>query len=254
MKSTFLRWNTGRRTARAASIGSGHRTALASFALSLAPLLASACASNESYLRREVAPLAQKRLACPEEQIATRCLDAKCYEAEAAGCGQVAEYHYGQNGWTATSTPPMSAVAEDPASAASVPVTVWSTPAAAPPPSAPAAREPERAEAAANVAQPTTTTGGAAGNPGHTPAATPSPRAKERPHPTPPAATGNRTKETKSRPTGPVDCVSCTGTFFECTRICRTSCESPAPGSPPCDPNCLSGCNARSAACKANCK
>jgi hypothetical protein len=61
----------------------------------------SACTSNESYLRREVAPLAQIELRCPQEQIQTRCLEPSlCHRAEATGCSRTARYRYDPNlGW-----------------------------------------------------------------------------------------------------------------------------------------------------------
>lgn len=69
-------------------------------ATTAAPLNATPCgASNESYLRSEVAPLAQTDFHCPIDQIATRYLDTKCYRAEATGCGYTRQYSYGDSGW-----------------------------------------------------------------------------------------------------------------------------------------------------------
>jgi hypothetical protein len=72
-------------------------------ATTAAPLSAPPCAaSNESYLRSEVAPLAQTDFHCPREQIATRYLDTKCSRAEATGCGYTRQYLYGDSGWVGT--------------------------------------------------------------------------------------------------------------------------------------------------------
>jgi hypothetical protein len=75
----------------------------------------SACGtSNESYLRAEVVPLAQTELGCPGSQIATRCLDQRCYRTEATGCGHSTQYIYGDTGWVAARGAPVATMAQSP--------------------------------------------------------------------------------------------------------------------------------------------
>jgi hypothetical protein len=62
-----------------------------------------ACAPNEHYVRDEVAPLAEGDLRCPQAQIVTKCMDAKCYTVDVTGCSQRMRYTYGKAGWVLVS-------------------------------------------------------------------------------------------------------------------------------------------------------
>ena len=56
-------------------------------------------ANNEEHLRREVAPLAERDLSCPQTQITTHCFNPKCSTATAAGCGLVVQYAASSGEW-----------------------------------------------------------------------------------------------------------------------------------------------------------
>ena len=54
----------------------------------LVGLLGGCVVSNDEYLRRQVAPLAERAFLCPQTDIFTRCDDQKCYFGECDGCGR----------------------------------------------------------------------------------------------------------------------------------------------------------------------
>jgi hypothetical protein len=122
-------------------------------------LLGGCVLSNDEYLHRQLAPLAEQALACPQTGISAQCLDEKCYTAKATGCGRTAKYSAASGDWRplgpsiALTTPAPTTYAlraGGPAPTPSPPPPAGAPPAASPPPSAgapPAASPPPSAGA-----------------------------------------------------------------------------------------------------------
>jgi len=72
-------------------------------------LLGGCILSNDEYLRAQLAPLAEKTLACPRTEISTyQCLDEKCHIARATGCGRTATYAVASGEWRPFGLPTQS--------------------------------------------------------------------------------------------------------------------------------------------------
>jgi len=81
---------------------------LLSFGCVVVGLLDGCVLSKDAYLRKELVPLAEQSLACPQTAISTRCLDEKCYTASAAGCGRMAQYSAASGEWRLIAPPTQS--------------------------------------------------------------------------------------------------------------------------------------------------